>query len=160
SSMMPITSPTVATCPRSFMTCEMMPLTGAGNSTVALSVSISTTVSSFSARSPGCLSHAPICTSVIDSPTWGTLSSIAIFFRLSFRRQVCRRLKSYLPHCKRFHQQLLLFHHVAAGRARRRAGCRRPRHQLHRKTIQQFFAEMEFDVPARAHVLRLLLHPI
>ena len=57
---------------------ESVPATGAGRSTVALSLSISTTGSSFSTRSPTLLCHLPIWTSVIDSPTSGTLSSIGM----------------------------------------------------------------------------------
>src|ERR1051325_10537644 len=67
----------------------MTPLTGAGNSTVALSVSISTRFSSFSTRSPSCLSQEPICTSVIDSPTAGTFNSTDILSPLTPHGEGC-----------------------------------------------------------------------
>jgi hypothetical protein len=54
------------------------PADGAGNSTVALAESSITTVSSAATLSPSFLSHSPISTSLMDSPTRGTFSSIAI----------------------------------------------------------------------------------
>jgi hypothetical protein len=54
------------------------PAAGAGNSTVALSLSISTSDSSTTTASPSRFFQAPIITSVIDSPTSGTLSSMAM----------------------------------------------------------------------------------
>ena len=51
---------------------------GAETSTVAFSDSISTSGSSLPAVSPSRFSHAPICTSVIDSPISGTRSSIGM----------------------------------------------------------------------------------
>src|SRR5690349_4476297 len=57
----------------------MVPAAGAGKSTVTLSVSILTMISSRETCCPSDFSQSPICTSVIDSPTGGTFSSIGIF---------------------------------------------------------------------------------
>ena len=79
--MMPITSPTTAFSPLAFSTLMIVPDAGAGSSTVALSLSISTIDSSAATTSPSCFFHTPIITSVIDSPTSGTFSSIAMDHR-------------------------------------------------------------------------------
>ena len=59
----------------------MVPDVGAGSSTVALSLSISTIESSAATASPSCFFHVPTITSVIDSPTSGTFSSMGMVVR-------------------------------------------------------------------------------
>ena len=54
------------------------PAAGAGTSTVTLSVSSSTSGSSTATASPGFLNHCPTVASVTDSPSAGTMISIAI----------------------------------------------------------------------------------
>src|SRR5712671_2307985 len=81
-----ISSPIFTTSPFFLSSFSMVPETGAGSSSVALSDSISTTASSRSTESPSALSQAPIWTSVIDSPTSGTLSSTAMRRRLLVER--------------------------------------------------------------------------
>jgi hypothetical protein len=77
-SMKPITSPTSAFSPLPLSTFVIVPARGAGNSTVALSLSISTIESSIATTSPSRFFQVPIMTSVIDSPTSGTFSSMAM----------------------------------------------------------------------------------
>src|SRR5690606_31981876 len=115
----------------------MRPEIGAGSSTVTLSVSIMTTASSWATVSPSPFSHSPICTSVIDSPTAGTLSSTANCLtpyssrtnpvirrhRAAETRQPhLRREVACLPlrHSERSINQLLLLEPMTA----RRTGCR------------------------------------
>src|SRR2546430_7118901 len=74
-----MTSPTAAFSPLCLSIWVMVPAAGAGSSTVAFSVSITTTGSSWSTDSPGFLSQSPISTSLIDSPTEGTTNSTAMF---------------------------------------------------------------------------------
>ena len=71
-----MTSPTVAHSPSDLRTSVTVPETGAGSSTVALSVSSTTTGWSRLTRSPALTSHWPIWTSVMDSPTSGMMSSM------------------------------------------------------------------------------------
>ncbi len=69
-------SSTEAVCPDDLRIFVIVPDSGAGTSSVALSVSMVTTSSSRSTKSPSFLSQSPISTWEIDSPTAGTLSSI------------------------------------------------------------------------------------
>ena len=73
-----MTSPTAAFSPLRFKVWVIVPVAGAGSSTVTFSVSITTTGSSSWTGSPGFLSQSPISTSLIDSPTEGTTNSTAI----------------------------------------------------------------------------------
>ncbi len=71
-----ITSPIAALSPGFFRTSTNVPDSGAFNSTVALSVSSSNSVSFLVTLSPWALTHSPISTWLIDSPTLGTLISM------------------------------------------------------------------------------------
>ena len=75
SSMVPMTSPTEASAPASALMLVRVPLTGAGTSSVTLSVSIRTRISSALICSPTFFVHSLICTSVMDSPAGGTMIS-------------------------------------------------------------------------------------
>ena len=77
-SMYPMMSPTAAFSPLRLSIWVIVPVVGAGSSTVTFSVSMTTTGSSWATVSPGFLSQSPISTSVIDSPTDGTTSSTGI----------------------------------------------------------------------------------
>src|SRR4051812_7887717 len=113
-----MTSPTAACSPFFFNTWVTTPFTGAGNSTVTLSVSIMTTGSSCLTGWPASLSQSPTSTSVIDSPTAGTRSSMLILVLLGTRQR----------HLERAVQQPVLFEIVARVRAGRGARGLRPRY--------------------------------
>ena len=74
SSISQITSPIAKVSPSSALMCSL-PAASAFNSNVALSDSSSQMTSSISTCSPSFLNHCAIVTSVIDSPTVGTLIS-------------------------------------------------------------------------------------
>src|SRR5690606_23983189 len=169
--------------PLSTRTLDRMPATGAGNSTVALSVSMTARLASRSTRSPTFLSHCTICTSVMDSPTWGTISSTAM--SLPRWNRLVRVKMHYAPgnpqgrtssavHLgvleglrsnfrgtfpESLGDQLLLLQLVAAGRARRRGRRRRPVRTHERMASQDVFAQKYPQVAPGAHVLRLFLDP-
>jgi hypothetical protein len=65
-------SPTLTAC------WPIVPATGDGTSTETLSVSSAAIGSSAATGSPGCFSHSPSVASVIDSPSVGTRTSVAI----------------------------------------------------------------------------------
>jgi hypothetical protein len=68
-------SPTLAEAPFWNRIFEIVPFTGAGSSTVTLSVSSITMMSSWLTESPTLFSQSPISTSDTDSPTEGTFNS-------------------------------------------------------------------------------------
>src|SRR4051812_7088662 len=68
-------SPTLAEAPFWNRILEIVPFTGAGSSTVTLSVSSITMMSSCLTESPTLFSQSPISTSDTDSPTEGTFNS-------------------------------------------------------------------------------------
>ena len=70
-----MTSPTETVAPASARISPITPDAGAGTSASTLSVEISTTVSSASTASPGCLAHSRITPSETDSPIWGIVMS-------------------------------------------------------------------------------------
>src|SRR6185295_3408925 len=121
-----ISSPIFTTSPFFFSSFSIVPETGAGSSSVALSDSISTTASSRSTRSPSPLSHEPICTSLIDSPTSGTLNSTAM------RRGLL---------VERGQEQPLLLDLVAARGAARGCGRFGAAHHAERMAAEQALAE-------------------
>ena len=88
-SMWAITSPTLAMSPFFFKIFVMVPAAGAGSSMVAFSDSMLTMFSSLATESPSFFNHPPISTSVIDSPTSGTFSSVAIIFYLKASDKIC-----------------------------------------------------------------------
>src|SRR6056297_3806190 len=152
-----MTSPTSAVSPSSLSTSCRTPASEAGTSSVALSVSTSTRGSSFSTRSPGCFSQAPMNTSLIDSPTEGTLTSVIAsprFGRASPRRRVApsRRALERVP------QKLFLLELMGAAGAGGRAGRRRSGHAVEAAT-ERLAAPRRAQEPPGAHVLRLLLDP-
>jgi hypothetical protein len=73
-----MTSPTFAVSPLRLRIFSSEPAAGAGSSRVVFSDSITTMLSLAEMTSPSFFSHWPISTSVIDSPTDGTLSSICM----------------------------------------------------------------------------------
>src|SRR5215831_609421 len=76
--MRPNTAPTGTLAPSWARISPRVPATGAGTSRVTLSVSSSATGSSSATASPGRFSHFETVASVIDSPSGGTLISVAI----------------------------------------------------------------------------------
>src|SRR5947209_2426633 len=76
--MMPSTAPTGTLLPSAALISPSVPATGAGISSVTLSVSSSTTGSSRATASPGCFSQRATVASVIDSPRVGTRISAGI----------------------------------------------------------------------------------
>src|SRR5579884_2028148 len=125
----------------------MRPAAGAGSSTVAFSDSSRTTFSSRWTVAPSGLSQSPISTSVMDSPTAGTLSSIAITLLCS------------VSLLERLREQLLLFQTVGIVRTGGGAGRFRAADAGERKPLSQDVAKLRIDVTARAHVFRFFLHP-
>ena len=77
-SIVAITAPTATVSPTLTACWPITPATGDGTSTATLSVSRLAIGSSASPASPGCLSHSPSVASVIDSPSVGTLTSVAM----------------------------------------------------------------------------------
>ena len=73
-----IIAPTCTVSPTCTACCPITPATGEGTSTETLSVSRLAIGSSAATLSPGCLSHSPRVASVIDSPSVGTRTSVAI----------------------------------------------------------------------------------
>src|SRR5579872_2483827 len=76
--MMPSTAPIGTSLPSAARISPSVPAAGAGISSVALSVSSSTSGSSRATASPGCFSQRATVASVIDSPRLGTRISVAI----------------------------------------------------------------------------------
>ena len=97
-STMATTSPMVAVSPSAFLMPRNTPASGEVTSTFTLSVSRASTTSSLATCSPSCLSHLPIVTSLTDSPTEGTLISLAIvslrLWTLCAQAPRARRIKS------------------------------------------------------------------
>src|SRR5690349_6628234 len=147
-SMAPNTAPTATVLPCGTLMSLSTPAEGAGTSTVTLSVSSSTRGSSMATASPGRLNHCPTVASVTDSPSAGTLISIAI-------------LRSSSP--QGFGNQGLLLGGVPAGEAgggRRRGGPAGVNGPFRRqcKVLQDPFEVRLHEAPG-AHVLWFLLCP-
>src|SRR6056297_671848 len=156
-SMRAMTSPTSAVSPSDLSTTCRTPASEAGTSSVALSVSTSTSGSSFSTRSPGCFSQAPMNTSLIDSPTEGTLTSVIESPRFG-RASPRRRTASSRRALERVPQKLFLLELMGAAGAGGRAGRRRSGHAVEAAT-ERLAAPRRAQEPPGAHVLRLLLDP-
>src|SRR6202022_888566 len=78
SSITAISVPTVTVAPSWTLISLSTPVSGAGTSALTLSVMISTRPSYFLTWSPGFLSHFEMVPSVIDSPSCGILTEVAI----------------------------------------------------------------------------------
>src|SRR5262245_38654978 len=147
-SIAPSTVPTATVPPCGTTMSVRTPADGAGTSIVPLSVSSSTKGSSAATASPGCLNHCPTVASVTDSPSAGTLISMAMA-RPSGRQSL-------------FEQGLLLLI-VPAEQARGGGRGRRPPGVGgalggKRKVLQHPFQVRLHEAP-RAHVFRFLLRP-
>ena len=79
-SIVAIIPPTWTVSPTCTACSPITPATGLGTSTETLSVSRLAIGSSAATASPGCFSHSPSVASVIDSPSVGTLTSVAISY--------------------------------------------------------------------------------
>src|SRR5258705_1694671 len=145
-----MTSPTFAFSPFFLRTRVTVPAAGAGSSTVTLSVSMTTTAPSFSTAWPSGTSPSPICTSVMDSPTDGTFSSIGID---------SPRLGDLLQRTQGAGEDLVLLQLVAARGAGRRARGRLATDLEQGVAAERGAPEAQAHVPPRAHVLRFLLDP-
>jgi hypothetical protein len=73
-----MTSPTATFDPCGFRMRRSTPAAGAGSATVAFSLSTSTSGSSAATGSPSLFSQAPMVACVMDSPSAGTRSSMAM----------------------------------------------------------------------------------
>src|SRR6185369_7195062 len=140
-----MTSPTFATSPFCLRTWLSVPDSGAANSTVAFSLSKVTNGSSFRTGWPADFSNAPISTSVIDSPTSGTFSSIGINRDLFFAK------------CTADELGLLLF--VPPMRTGRRRGRQRASYAGERPTSEERLTELNVHIDPGTHIARLFLHP-
>src|SRR5690348_18262910 len=109
SAMRPSTPPTATLPSFGTSTSANVPAAGALTSSVTLSVSSSTSGSSTATASPGCLSQRATVASVTDSPSGGTMMSVAMTLLRSGR--------------ERFVDQPRLFSGVALQQAGR-GGCR------------------------------------
>src|SRR5690606_31070603 len=78
SPIVPSTAPTSTVSPSCTVISASVPDAGAGTSSVTLSVSSSSSGSSAATASPAFLNHLPTVASVTDSPSVGTLISVAI----------------------------------------------------------------------------------
>ncbi len=78
SSTVAITAPTSTVSPTATLCPASTPATGEGTSIATLSVSRLAIGSSTATASPGCFSHSPTVASVTDSPSVGTVISVAI----------------------------------------------------------------------------------
>jgi hypothetical protein len=76
--MMPMTWSATTVSPLLMSMLSRTPSFGAGTSSTTLSVSMSTSASSRTMASPGCLCHATITPSLTDSGSAGTLISMLI----------------------------------------------------------------------------------
>src|SRR5690625_3571487 len=157
SSMWATASPISALSPSAFSSFTTVPEAGAGISSVALSVSISTTGSSRRTVSPSFFSHVPMNTSAIDSPTDGTLTSIAICFPSALQAGTgggagtrCFCFFEYFP------DEFRLFQLVGAVRARCGAGLGGPAPAAERVPVQ-FRAELGQQEPPVTGVFRFFL---
>src|ERR1043166_3349143 len=147
-----MTSPTRAVWPLDLRIFASVPGAGAGNSTVAFSDSMVTTFSSRATGSPSDLSHSPIWTSVMDSPTLGTLSSMGIvvlWFGPGAR----------ISAGERGGQQLLLLQFMASGRPCGRTRGLRATDDQERESAENFVAKLRPEEAAGAHVHGFFLDP-
>src|SRR6266542_2057455 len=146
--MMPSTAPTGTLVPSAARISPMVPAAGDGTSKVTLSVSSSTTGSSISTASPGCFSQRATVASVTDSPSAGTLISLAIAV-VSRRQRVADELRLFLD--------------VALEQTGRRRGGLRAADKARPPggDIQpgEHPLDPAIDKIPGAHVLRLLLAP-
>src|SRR3569832_2304555 len=156
----------------------MVPFTGAGSSTVTLSVSSITTMSSCLTASPTLFSHSPISTSVTDSPTEGTFNStgtlaspsdhgagactatahceqdspLGITAEVTPAGSLLRSLLRSLP-SERSRDEFLLLEPVRAGRTRRGARRLVARGARERMAPEQTLTKPQPQERPRAHVL-------
>src|ERR1051325_10371444 len=149
-----MTSPTFAVWPFAFKIWAIIPESGAGNSTVAFSLSRLTTGSSFSTWSPWFLSQAPISTSVIDSPTSGIFSSRGIVWNRDFYRH-----PSFGFNGKCSLDNLILFLFVASQRTGGRRGGGWASNAGKRELFKEVVAKAHTQMRPGAHIYRFFLDP-
>src|SRR5262245_58520298 len=164
----PITAPTATSCPSAARISASTPALGAPSSTVAFSVSSSTTGSSATTASPVCFSHLAIVASVIDSPSTGTTMSMITTAPLARvlrdrRAAICEPREALLAYRERIVEQLGALRLVAVeqtgcGRGRR-GPARIARLGVLAPDFDGHLADQVLDVLPRAHVARLLLAP-
>src|SRR5437867_4051882 len=111
-----------------------------------------TMFSSWATGSPSALSHWPIWTSVMDSPTLGIFSSTGMAV-LSLGPG------ARVSGCEGCGEQLLLLQLVAAGGTGGGAGGLRPAKDGEREPPEKSFAEVGPQITPGPHVDGLFLHP-
>src|SRR5262245_16402943 len=150
-SIAPSTAPTATVLPCGTLISDSTPALGAGTSTVTLSVSSSTRGSSTATASPGFLNHCPTVASVTDSPSAGTVISMAMshLARASSRQGLSN-------------ERFLLFGVPAGETGGGGGGCRSAHVGRTLGALGQMLQhplEIGFHEAPCAHVLRFLLRP-